>query len=77
MKLDKATAAADAALTALYIMTSPNMPKEVFLEEVIDKTIRLTRNQTLNRLYPEFDPVYRIDPKNTSMCVIFFVGTYK
>ena len=60
------TAAVDASLTAFYIMTSPNMPKEVFIEDVIDKVVRLARTQTQNTIYPEFDPVYRIDPKNKS-----------
>lgn len=53
----------DAALTAVYIMTSPEMPKQVYLEDVIERIILFGKFQLHNTLYPEFDPVYRIDPK--------------
>ncbi|KAJ8305636.1 hypothetical protein KUTeg_016181 [Tegillarca granosa] len=53
----------DAALTALYIMTSPEMPKQVYLEDVIERIILFGKFQLHNTLYPEYDPVYRIDPK--------------
>ena len=55
----------DAGLTALYIMTAPNMPKEVFIEDVIDRLVLMTKMQLNNSVYPEFDPVYRVDPANT------------
>jgi len=59
--------ALDAALTALYIMTSNSMPKEVFLEDVIERVVRMSKMQLYNAIYPEFDPVYRIDPHNKSV----------
>jgi cohesin loading factor subunit SCC2 len=47
-------------------MTSHDMPKEVFLEDVIEKVVRLARTQLDHAIYPVFDPVYRADPKNKS-----------
>ena len=52
----------DASLTAIYIMTAPEMPKQVFLEDVIERIILFAKWQLQNTVYPEFDPVYRIDP---------------
>lgn len=66
LTLDRVLLAVDAALSAMYIMTSSDMPKEVFLEDVIERIIRLTKTQLQNAIYPEFDPVYRIDPHNKS-----------
>jgi len=68
--------ALDAALTALYIMTSHGMPKEVFIEDVIERVVRMSKMQLYNAVYPEFDPVYRVDPRNKSvfmshmMCIV-------
>jgi len=50
------------------------MPKEVFLEDVIERVVRMSKMQLYNAIYPEFDPVYRVDPHNKSvlvMCAIF------
>ena len=66
LTLDRVLLAVDAALSAMYIMTSSDMPKEVFIEDVIERIIRLTKTQLQNAIYPEFDPVYRIDPHNKS-----------
>lgn len=54
----------DAALTAIYIITSPKMPKQVFLEDVIERVVMFGKFQLTNTIYPEFDPVYRINPKD-------------
>ncbi len=64
LTVEKITSAVDAALTALYIMTSSNMPKQVYLEDVIERLVMMTKMQLSNTIFPEFDPVYRIDPKN-------------
>jgi len=53
----------DSALTALYIMTTRRMPKQVYLEDVIERIILFGKFQLQNTIFPEFDPVYRIDPK--------------
>ena len=58
--------AMDAALVALYVMTSKKMPKEVYLEDVIERLVRMTKVQLQHTIYPEYDPVYRVDPKNKS-----------
>ncbi len=61
---ERVAAAVDAAQTALSIMTAPNMPKQVYLEDVIERTVMMAKTQLINTIFPEFDPVYRIDPKN-------------
>ena len=40
------------------------MPKQVYLEDVIERTVMMAKTQLLNTIFPEFDPVYRIDPKS-------------
>ena len=62
--LERVTTAVDAAMVALYIMTSKNMPKEVFIEDVIERLVMMAKVQLQNTIYPEFDPVYRVDPSN-------------
>ncbi|KFV94895.1 Nipped-B-like, partial [Fulmarus glacialis] len=52
----------DACLTAINIMTSPNMPKAVYIEDVIERVIQYTKFHLQNTLYPQYDPVYRVDP---------------
>lgn len=61
--VDRVLGAADAALTCLYIMTSTNMPKRVYVEDVIDRIIMYIKFQLLNTIFPSFDSVYRIEPK--------------
>ena len=61
----------DAALTAIYIMTSPKMPKHVFLEDVIDRLVMFGKFQLTNTIYPEFDPVYRILSKEKGNCFLY------
>lgn len=58
--MERVMCASDACLTALYIMTSPNMPKRVYLEDVIDRIIMFTKFQLHNTIYCVFDPVYSI-----------------
>ena len=52
----------DASLTCLSVMTSLNMHKMVYLEDVIERMILYAKFQLQNTIYPEFDPVYRVDP---------------
>lgn len=51
------------SLTALHILTSPNMPKRVYLEDLIDRVVIFTKFQLQNTIFPMFDPVYRIDKR--------------
>ncbi|XP_061216321.1 nipped-B-like protein isoform X2 [Neopsephotus bourkii] len=60
--MERVTKSADACLTAINIMTSPNMPKAVYIEDVIERVIQYTKFHLQNTLYPEYDPVYRVDP---------------
>lgn len=56
--------AVDASLVCLHIMTSSNMPKTIYLEDVIDRIIQFVKFQLQNTIYPSYDPVYRIDSRN-------------
>lgn len=64
LTVERVTFAVDAAQTALSIMTAPSMPKQVYLEDVIERTVMMAKTQLVNTIFPEFDPVYRIDPKS-------------
>lgn len=66
LAMERVQRAVDASLTALYIMTSHNMPKHVYLEDVIDRIVLFMKFQLQNTIYPSYDPVYRIDSKNKS-----------
>ena len=46
-------------MTAMYIMTSKNMNKRVYIDDVIDKISLFVRFQLQNTIYPSYDPVYR------------------
>lgn len=63
----------DASLAALYIITAPDMPKQVYLEDVIERIILFAKWQLQNTVYPEFDHVYKIDPhakgEGTLFCI--------
>jgi len=61
--MERVMRAMDASLTAIHILTSPNMPKRVYLEDVIDRIVLFTKFQLSNTIYPAFDPVYRIQKK--------------
>lgn len=71
--VDRVIIAVDAALTSLYIMTAPDMPKQVYIEDVIEKLVMMVKTQLQNTIYPEFDPVYRIDNKRMSRNKLFFM----
>ena len=62
LTLEHVTCGLDACLAAMLVMTSKDMPKQVFIEDVIDKVVRFTRNHLRNFIFPVFDPVYRVDP---------------
>lgn len=64
LAMDRVMRAVDASLTALYILTAPNMHKQVYLEDVIDRIIIFTKFQLHNTIYPAYDPVYRVQSKD-------------
>jgi cohesin loading factor subunit SCC2 len=53
--------AVESSLVVLNVLTSPNVPKQLYLEEVIERIIRLVKFHLQNNIFPEYDPVYR-DP---------------
>ncbi|KAK4467491.1 hypothetical protein MN116_008979 [Schistosoma mekongi] len=55
------------SLTALLLMTSKEMPREVYVEDVIERIVHSVRFQLFNCIYPEFDPAYRV--KNAAKVV--------
>lgn len=61
--MERIMCAADASLTCLYIMTSPNMPKRVYIEDVIDRIILFVKYQMHNTIFPSYDSTYRTDNK--------------
>uniref|UniRef100_A0A3Q1BMG9 Nipped-B protein n=1 Tax=Amphiprion ocellaris TaxID=80972 RepID=A0A3Q1BMG9_AMPOC len=65
--MERVTKSADACLTALNIMTSPHMPKAVYIEDVIERVLQYTKFHLQNSLYPQYDPVYRVGPHGGGM----------
>ncbi|XP_024859838.1 nipped-B-like protein B isoform X2 [Kryptolebias marmoratus] len=57
--MERVTKSADACLTALNIMTSPHMPKVVYLEDVIERVLQFSKFHLQSTLYPQYDPAYR------------------
>ncbi|CAH8644983.1 unnamed protein product [Schistosoma guineensis] len=51
----------NSGLTALLLMTSKDMPREVYVEDVIERTVYSVRFQLFNCIFPEFDPAYRVE----------------
>ncbi|KAL0131860.1 hypothetical protein PUN28_003013 [Cardiocondyla obscurior] len=64
LAMERVQRAVEASVIALHIMTSSNMPKTVYLEDVIDRIILFMKFQLQNTIYPSFDPVYKVDTKN-------------
>ncbi|XP_065116638.1 nipped-B-like protein B isoform X2 [Paramisgurnus dabryanus] len=60
--MERVTKSADSCLMALNIMTSPRMPKAVYIEDVIERILQYTKFHLQNTLYPQYDPVYRVNP---------------
>lgn len=73
--MERVTKSADACLTALNIMTSAHMPKAVYIEDVIERVLQFTKFHLQNTLYPQYDPVYRVDPHGgeDKTSVLFFL----
>ncbi|KAJ7987132.1 hypothetical protein DPEC_G00335580 [Dallia pectoralis] len=65
--MERVTKSADACLTALNIMTSTRMPKAVYMEDVIERVLQYTKFHLQNTLYPQYDPVYRVDSHGGGM----------
>ncbi|CAG14510.1 unnamed protein product, partial [Tetraodon nigroviridis] len=70
--MERVTKSADACLTALNIMTSAHMPKAVYIEDVIERVLQFTKFHLQNTLYPQYDPVYRVDPHGGEDTILLF-----
>lgn len=61
--MERVMGAADACLICLHILTSPNMPKRVYIEDVIDRVVLYIKYQMHNTIFPSYDSTYRLDNK--------------
>ena len=59
LAMERVTRAADSSLTVLHVLTSKNMAKNVYIEDVIDRVVLFLRFQLSNTIYPSYDPVYK------------------
>ncbi|KAI8510205.1 hypothetical protein Bbelb_126330 [Branchiostoma belcheri] len=59
LTFERVMRSADSCLTALFITTSTKMPKQVFIEDTIERLVMYAKYHLQNTIYPEFDPVYR------------------
>ena len=59
LAMERVTRAADSSLTVLHILTSKNMAKCVYIDDVIDRVVLFLRFQLSNTIYPSYDPVYK------------------
>ena len=58
---ERLTMCANASEIALNVMTTPNMPKEIIVEDVIEHTALFIKGQLAKTIFPEYDPLYRSD----------------
>ena len=75
MAIERVVIAVDASLTALNIMTSPDMPKQVYIEDTIERLVVMVKAQLQNYIYPEFDIFYRVNNKRKCRGFKHFCGT--
>lgn len=61
--MERVMGAADASLTCMHILTSRNMPKRVYIEDVIDRIVLYIKYQMYNTIFPSYDVTYRLDNK--------------
>jgi cohesin loading factor subunit SCC2 len=73
MAQERVVRAGDASLAVLNVLTSKNMSKKVFIDDVIDRVAIFLRFQLSNTIYPSYDPVY----KEMSKSKTGYVGSMK
>lgn len=59
IQMERVIRSAEASNIILHITTAPNMPKQVFLEEAIERVTMLCYFHLENTIYPSFDPIYK------------------
>jgi cohesin loading factor subunit SCC2 len=62
--MERVMRSVNAACVVLNILTSRNMPKQVYMDDVIEKIVSLTRYQLQYTIFPSYDPVYRSTAKH-------------
>ncbi|XP_055327158.1 nipped-B-like protein A [Paramacrobiotus metropolitanus] len=55
---------AEAVVSALNIITSPHLPREICNSEVVDACIRFAKHHAVHTVYPAFDPLYRYEAQS-------------
>ncbi|XP_072393870.1 nipped-B-like protein [Diabrotica undecimpunctata] len=70
--IEKVLATADACLVCMYIMTSKNMPKRVYLEELIHRVMNCINHIIANTILPAIDPTYTAENKTKENCQNLF-----
>uniref|UniRef100_A0A915HGM1 Nipped-B protein n=1 Tax=Romanomermis culicivorax TaxID=13658 RepID=A0A915HGM1_ROMCU len=56
---DRVFRSLDSAILALTIMTGQGMPRQVYIEDAIERAAQLLKFQLINTVAPAFDPTYR------------------
>ncbi|VDL93984.1 unnamed protein product [Schistocephalus solidus] len=59
--MERVTRSVQSSLISITLMTSKDMPREIYLEDVIEQVVQVTRFQLSNCIYPEYDPAYRVE----------------
>lgn len=63
----------DATLLVLHVMTASRMPKKVYMEEVIELMVTLIRYHLQHNIFPEYDPIYKVESETKGTTSSFFV----
>lgn len=64
LTMDSISRGVIACLASLHILTSNNMPKRTYLEDLIDRIVTFSKFQLQNTVFPTFDPVYSIHKRS-------------
>ncbi len=57
---DRLTRATDAVLSSLFILSASNMPKNIYLEDVITLNVYFVAHQLTRGIFTYFDPLYKL-----------------
>ena len=60
LQTERILRSAEAAVVILHITTTPEIPKQVLLEEAIDHVVSLCQFHLENSIYPEYDTIYKV-----------------
>lgn len=80
--MERVMGATESSLITLYIMTSKEMPKNVYIEDLIDHIVQFAQYQLQNTIYPTLDATHRIEnntvnkQKSKTFFLFFFFFAY-